>query len=132
MNAAINPKQHPGPRVEDDLRAVEREEDDLRQVEAEHEGDQTQLKHDLLARSRPPLVHDVQMNYHPLTLRGQRLTGLQIKEQAITAGIPHIQPHFHLTVERAGKDAEHTVGDNEKWAVRNGDCFTAVKPDDNS
>jgi len=127
-----DPTQRPDRRIEDDLRALERDQDHLHQVEAELERDQTRLEHDLRQHPRPRHDHDVEMNYRPLTLHGQRLTGLQIKEQAIAAGIPHIQPNFHLTVERAGHDAEHTVGDDEEWTVHDGDCFTAVKPDDNS
>ena len=129
-----DPTQQADRRIEDDLRAIERDHDHLRQVGAELERDQTRLAHDLHEhpQPRPSHDHDVQMNYHPLTLHGQRLTGLQIKEQAIAAGIPHIQPNFHLTVERAGHDTEHTIGDDEEWTVHDGDCFTAVKPDDNS
>src|SRR5579875_759062 len=127
-----DPTQRPDRRIEDDLRALERDQDHLRRVEAELERDQARLEHDLRQHPQPSHDHKVEMNYRPLTLHGQRLTGLQIKEQAITAGIPHIQPNFHLTVERAGHDAEHTIGDDEKWTVHDGDCFTAVKPDDNS
>jgi hypothetical protein len=129
-----DPNRRPDHRVEDDLHAIERDEDHLRQVEAELERDQARLEQDLHERPQPNPSHDhdVQMNYHSLRLRGHQLTGLQIKEQAIVAGVPHIQPNFHLTVERAGHDTEHTIGDAEEWAVHDGDCFTAVKPDDNS
>ena len=72
------------------------------------------------------------MNYHPLTLTGDSLTGAEIKDQAITAGVPNIKKNFHLTVERAGNETEHTIGDHETWHVHDHDCFTAVKPDDNS
>lgn len=129
-----DPRQHPDGRVEADLRAVERDEKRLRQVEAELHNDERQLEHDLHEPPAPgpSRVHDVQMNYHPLTLRGHRLTGHQIKDQAIAGGIPNIQANFHLTVERAGHEMEHTVGDTEEWTVLDGDSFTAVKPDDNS
>ncbi|HJQ46902.1 MAG TPA: hypothetical protein VJ870_11355 [Amycolatopsis sp.] len=121
-------------RIEDDLRAIERDQDHLRRAEAELERDEKRLEHDLRDHPQPPPKHEhrVEMNYHPLTLRGKQLTGLRIKEQAIEAGIPNIQPNFHLTVERAGHDAEHTIRDDEEWTVHDRDCFTAVKPDDNS
>lgn len=138
MNAAPGPEHLPiggsNRRIDDDLRAIQRDEDYLRQVEAELERDEKRLERDLHDHPQPSPKHEhrVELNYHPLTLHGERLTGLQIKEQAIEAGIPNIQLNFHLTVERAGNDAEHTIGDDEPWAVHNGDCFTAVKPDDNS
>ncbi|HEY0167137.1 MAG TPA: hypothetical protein VGB75_08855 [Jatrophihabitans sp.] len=139
MNAASQPDFDPvhnsGRRVEDDPRAIERDEEHLRQVGAELDRDEKQFARDLQhdhPRPSPKHEHRVEMNYHPLTLHGVRLTGLEIKEQAITAVIPNIQLNFHLTVERAGKDAEHTIGDDEYWTVHDGDCFTAVKPDDNS
>ncbi len=121
--------------VEDDLRAIGRDERHLRQAEAELERDEQRLERDLHHEEpepQPTRQHRVEMNYHPLTLHGERLTGHEIKEQAVAAGIPNIQANFHLTVERAGDDTEHTVGDDDKWTVRDGDCFTAVAPDDNS
>jgi hypothetical protein len=139
MNAAPQPESRPADeldrRVEDDLRALERDEEHLRQVEAELARDQKQLERDLRhehPHPSPKHEHRVEMNYHPLTLRGEPLTGLEIKEQAIAGGIPNIQLDAHLTVERAGNDSEHTIGDGAPWDVRDGDCFTAVKPDDNS
>jgi hypothetical protein len=139
-NTTMNAAPQPGPisesnrRIEDDLRAIEVDEERLRDVEAELERDERRLERDLRDHPQPPPKHEhrVELNYHPLTLRGERLTGLQIKEQAIEAGIPNIQLNFHLTVERTGNDAEHTIGDDEEWTVHDGDCFTAVKPDDNS
>ena len=121
-------------RVEADLQAIDRDEEHLRQVEADPDRDERQLERDLHRHPAPPpkRTHRVEMNYRPLTLRGAELTGLQIKEQAIAAGISNIALNFHLTVERAGKDLEHTIGDDERWAVHDGDCFTAVAPDDNS
>ncbi len=139
MNAAPQPEAGPAhdsdQRIEDDLRAIERDEEHLRQVEAELARDENKLEHDLHHdHPQPPPKHEhrVEMNYHPLTLRGERLTGREIKEQAIAADVPNIQINFHLTVDRAGNDAEHTIGDDEQWTVHDGDCFTAVMPDDNS
>lgn len=122
-------------RVEDDLRDVERDQERLRQVTAALAGDEKKLEHDLhRGHSTPPEhhKHHVQMNYHELTLHGDKLTGHQIKEQAIAAGITNIEVSFHVTVERGGHDVEYTIGDDEAWTVHTGDCFTAVKPDDNS
>lgn len=122
-------------RVEEDLCAVERDEERLRAVEADLARDTARGEHDLHPEHPTPAPrneHQVTMNYHPLTLVGNPLTGAEIKEQAIAAGIPRIKKDFHLTVERSGDETEHTVGDDEKWHVRDGDCFTAVKPDDNS
>jgi hypothetical protein len=129
-----DPRPHPDDRIEADLRASERDEEHLHQVEAELHSDERRLEQDLHERPEPSPSHlyNAQMNYHSLTLRGHRLTGHQIKGQAIAAGIPNIQPNFHLTVERAGHDTEHTVSDTEEWTVHDGDSFTAVKPDDNS
>ncbi len=139
MNAAPHPGHGEAPaldhRVEDDLRAVERDQEHLRQVTAELARDEDKLEHDLhRGHSNPPAnhKHHVQMNYRALTLHGDKLTGPQIKEQAIAAGIVNIAVSFHLTVERAGHDVEHTIGADESWTVQDGDCFTAVKPDDNS
>jgi hypothetical protein len=121
-------------RVEADLRAIEQDEEHLRQVESDLARDEGRLARDLHRHPAGPPKHEhrVQMNYRPLTLRGRELTGLQVKEQAIAAGIPNIGLNFHLTVERAGKDLEHTIGDDDGWVVHDGDCFTAVTPDDNS
>ena len=123
---------HTDPRVEEDLRAVERDEERLREVEADLARDTERLDRDLHRKSPAPRTHAVEMNYHPLTLTGDALTGAEIKDQAITAGVPNIKKNFHLTVERAGNETEHTIGDHETWHVKDHDCFTAVKPDDNS
>ena len=96
------------------------------------EDDPRNSERDVRYHSQPNHEHRVELNYHPLLLRGQRLTGLEIKQQAIAAPIPNIQLDFHLTVERDRNDVEHTIGDDEAWTVHDGDCFTAVKPDDNS
>lgn len=121
-------------RIEADLQALDRDGERLRQVESDLARDESRLEHDLHGHpAHPPKrEHRVKMNYHPLTLHGRKLTGLQIKEQAIAAGIPNIGLNFHLTVERAGNDLEHTIGDDDQWVVHDGDCFTAVTPDDNS
>ncbi len=137
MNAAPHAghgeTEAPDRRVEDDLRAIERDEERLRQADADLARDERKLEHDL-HHPEPPVKqeHRVEMNYQPLTLHGDKLNGLQIKEQAIAAPIPNIKVNFHLTVERVGDAVEHTIDDNEEWTVQDGDCFTAVDPDDNS
>ncbi len=103
--------------------------------QAELARDEQKLAHDLhREHPNPPAKHEhaVQMNYRALTLHGDKLPGRQIKEQAIAAGITNIEVSFHLTLERAGHDVERTIGDDEAWTIHDGDCFTAVKPDDNS
>ncbi len=129
-----NPRPVDDERVADDLRAIRHDEERLRQIEGELSTDEAALERDLHHQHEPTprRPHGVEMNYHPLVLVGDRLTGLQIKEQALVARVPNIKTDFHLTVERPSDDIEHTIGDHEDWTVHDGDSFTAVKPDDNS
>lgn len=79
-----------------------------------------------------PQTHDVtiQVNGMPVTMRGPRVTGLEIKQAAIAAGVP-IQLDFVLSVEI---DANRTriVRDEETVTIRPNSVFDAVAGDDNS
>lgn len=60
----------------------------------------------------------------------REVTGLQIKEAAISAGVP-IQLDFVLSVE-LGHGKTKIVTDSESITVHQGSEFVAVAPDDNS
>jgi hypothetical protein len=121
----------PDQRVTDDLRDIARDRRHLADDVRDLERDEERLEHDL-RHPQPRHDHHVQMNTKPLVLHGDRLTGAEIKQQAIDSGFTNIEPDFTLTVERNGHGPEETIGDDDPWTVHDGDCFTAVAADDNS
>ena len=72
----------------------------------------------------------VTVNTRPVTLPDRSLTGLQIKQAAMAAGLP-IDAGFVLLVdEDHGRD--RVVGDDEVIKVNKNSTFTVIAPDDNS
>ncbi|MER5494873.1 multiubiquitin domain-containing protein [Streptomyces sp. NPDC002490] len=65
-----------------------------------------------------------------MILPGRELTGLEIKQAAITQGVP-IDAGFQLSVKR-GNGRYEVVDDDEQIRVRRNQEFLAVPPDDNS
>jgi hypothetical protein len=72
----------------------------------------------------------IKVNEHEVQVEGPRATGLQIKEAAIKAGVG-IQLDFVLTEELPG-GRTRPIGDHDVVVLREGACFVAVAPDDNS
>jgi hypothetical protein len=77
-------------------------------------------------------VHTVTItiNERPVPIEGPRVTGLQIKEAAIAAGLP-ISVDFMLTEELANGRSK-VVGDADVVTVNKNSRFDAVAGDDNS
>jgi hypothetical protein len=72
----------------------------------------------------------VTVNTRPVPLPDRSVTGMQIKQAAIAAGLP-IDAGFVLLVdEHDGRD--RVVGDDEVIKVNKNSTFTAIAPDDNS
>ena len=72
----------------------------------------------------------VTVNTRPVPLPDRSVTGLQIKQAAIAAGLP-IDVGFVLLIdEHDGRD--RVVGDDEAIKVNKNSTFTAIAPDDNS
>lgn len=80
----------------------------------------------------PVQVHTVTItvNERPVPIEGPRVTGLQIKEAAIAAGLP-ITLDFMLTEELANGRSK-VVGDSDEVTVNKNSRFDAVAGDDNS
>jgi hypothetical protein len=71
----------------------------------------------------------ISVNGVDVSLDQHKTTGADIKQAAITAGVP-IQPDFVLYARR-GASTEYTrVGDDEAVTVHPGEQFRAVAPDD--
>jgi hypothetical protein len=71
----------------------------------------------------------VTVNNQAVDLPEREVTGLEIKQDAISQGV-QIQLNFPLSVKRG--DRYVPVGDNEPIRVHEGEKFLAVAPDDNS
>ena len=71
----------------------------------------------------------IRVNEMPVTVP-REVTGLQIKQAAIAAGVP-IQLDFVLSLE-LGHGKTKIVTDTESVTVHQGSEFVAVAPDDNS
>lgn len=72
----------------------------------------------------------IKVNEHEIQVEGPRATGLEIKVAAIKAGVG-IHLDFILTEELPG-GRTRPVGDHDLVVLRDGACFVAVAPDDNS
>jgi hypothetical protein len=83
---------------------------------------------DDLSRKGPKIT--VIINNCPVVLHQHKLTGLEIKESAISLGLP-IDIGFQLSVKHNHGRYE-VVGDDEMIKVRADEEFLAVPPDDNS
>jgi len=79
-----------------------------------------------------PVVHKVTItvNERPVPIDGPRVTGLEIKQAAIAAGL-EIALDFLLTEELAAGRAR-VVGDSDPVTVNRNSRFDAVAGDDNS
>ena len=79
-----------------------------------------------------PKQHDVEIlvNERKVRLPGPRATGLQIKQAAVSQGVP-IQIDFVLS-EEIGDRKSRVIGDNDEIAISDRSRFIAVAPDDNS
>lgn len=73
---------------------------------------------------------EITVNRKPVTVRGHKHTGLEIKEAAIAQGV-RIELDFQLSVETGPHKTEH-VNDTEVVTVHKGSAFVAVAGDDNS
>jgi len=72
----------------------------------------------------------VTVNGQFVVLTGRKVTGLQIKEAAIAAGVP-IQLDFVLSEVRPSGE-QKIVPDDREVTVKSGDEFWAIPGDDNS
>ena len=81
----------------------------------------------------PPVqVHmvTITVNERPVPIEGPRVTGLQVKQAAIAAGL-QIGLDFLLTKELANGRSK-VVGDTDEVTVNKNSRFDAVAGDDNS
>ena len=74
----------------------------------------------------------IHVNERPVTIIGQRHTGLEIKEAAIAQNVP-IKIDFVLSIEH-GQGHDHTkiIGDSDPIEITEHSRFVAVDDDDNS
>lgn len=72
----------------------------------------------------------IHVNEKPVVIHGPRVTGLEIKQVAIAAGV-NLQVDFVLSEERPDGTAK-IVGDRDTVTVNKNSRFVAVAPDDNS
>ena len=75
-------------------------------------------------------VVSILVNDQPVHVDGPKVTGLQIKEAAIRAGV-QIDLGFQL-IEELPDDRTRVVGDEDIIEVHAGNRFLALAPDDNS
>ena len=73
---------------------------------------------------------DITVNRKPVPMTEHRVTGLQVKQAAIAAGVD-IEMDFQLSIRRPNGKLE-VVGDDEKVEINQHSEFRAVAPDDNS
>ena len=86
---------------------------------------------DAVAEATPhPHQIEIVVNRKPVLVLGPDVTGLQIKEAAIAAGLP-IELTFQLSEKLPDRETR-IIGDNEVVKVRKGSEFVAVAGDDNS
>jgi hypothetical protein len=72
----------------------------------------------------------IHVNERPVRLEKRNVTGFEIKQAAISQGVP-IQQNFLLMKELGGGRTE-VVGDADRVKVDDQSRFVAVHPDDNS
>lgn len=77
-----------------------------------------------------PPTFNITVNNKHVPVDDHRLTGLQVKESAIAAGV-EIEMDFQLS-QRRGDGSFHVVGDDETVTLNKNSEFRAVGPDDNS
>lgn len=72
----------------------------------------------------------IKVNEHELEVLGPKASGLEIKQAAAKAGI-EIELDFVLS-EELPNGRTRIIGDCDRVTLREGACFVAVAPDDNS
>ncbi len=82
------------------------------------------------ALAHAPHVVTITVNEQPVTIAGPRVSGLEIKQAAISAGV-QIQLDFVLSEELAN-GRTRIVGDGDIVTVNKNSRFDAVAGDDNS
>ena len=84
------------------------------------------------APDRPDEAREIEItvNERPVTLTGHRHTGIEIKQAAITQGVP-IGLDFVLSIERGSRQTE-IIDDNEIVTITRHSRFVAIPDDDNS
>ena len=71
----------------------------------------------------------ITVNKKPVPIEGPRVSGLQIKQAAIDAGLP-IELDFQLAEIRGGE--QHVIGDGDVVTVNKHSTFVCTAGDDNS
>ncbi|WP_080434150.1 multiubiquitin domain-containing protein [Burkholderia ubonensis] len=103
-------------------------------VTKDENGDETTVvvhtEHDNGHHHPPFHVVHIRVNEKSVTVRAHELTGLQIKQAAIDAGIA-IQLDFVLAEERPD-GTSRIIGDAEVVKLHSGMEFSAIRDDDNS
>jgi hypothetical protein len=77
-----------------------------------------------------PHLTEIRVNNRPVSVHGPHVTGAEIKQAAINAGV-QIDLDFVLSEELPNGEFR-PVGDNDSVTVTKNTRFTAVAPDDNS
>jgi hypothetical protein len=72
----------------------------------------------------------VEINDKTVVLDEKVMTGMEIKQAAITQGL-QIQPDFVLQLQRPNGEYD-VIGGNQELHIRKGMDFTCIAPDDNS
>ena len=78
----------------------------------------------------PVHLVEITINERPVEVNGPRISGLAIKQAAITQGVP-IELDFVLSEELPGGRSK-IIGDNDIVTVNKNSNFLAVPNDDNS
>lgn len=87
-------------------------------------------EHDATAAEKRPKLIEVKVNGRTVRLPKGELTGLEIKQAAITQGVP-IELGFILQQELPNGNSR-IIGDHDLVKVREHERFTAIANDDNS
>lgn len=77
-----------------------------------------------------PKTIEIEVNGKEVEMTKEEVTGLEIKEAAISQGV-NIQPTFVLQQELPNGSSK-IIGDRDKVQLRKHLRFTAIAPDDNS
>jgi Multiubiquitin len=80
--------------------------------------------------AKPKHSFNITVNSKPVSMTEHRVTGLEIKEAAVRAGL-NIELDFQLSIRRPNGHLE-VVGDDETVTINDKSEFRAVAPDDNS
>jgi hypothetical protein len=72
----------------------------------------------------------IEVNGKPVTIAEREVTGVEIKQAAITQGV-QIQPNFVLQQELPNGTSK-IIGDSDEIRIHPRMSFTAIAPDDNS